>query len=350
MKKYIPLSEIKSNPIVRDTTGFKELDFIYGYSSFPERTLWGFPEGKISLWAAESGTGKSRLAIDVCKNMSKLYPNSKVLYFQTEAELQDFASWVSGSHSYKNIICSGESEIQSIIDVIYEVKPKVVFIDSGNEIEEFANGNKRESRLLINGANDVVGLRKVCQDIGCHLVLLSQLNQDGSIKGGTSLPHLVDIALNLKKSYIDGKKGFDVEVGMKHRYGRSDKNIFASWYHTNSGVKCISKNRDFDKIWCKSHGYTALEPIRDSEIPVRVKRPVKKVPVKKVPVVFDPETASLIDEAARYCGLANGEELVAMPKNKKKYKAWLREPLPVKRSITKSPILRGLKRFLTATV
>ena len=35
-----------------------------------------------------------------------------------------------------------------MIKIIYEVKPQLVFIDSVNEIEEFVNGTKQETRRL----------------------------------------------------------------------------------------------------------------------------------------------------------------------------------------------------------
>jgi hypothetical protein len=102
-----------------------------------------------------------------------------------------------------------------------------------NEIEEFENGNKKEARRIIQGNDNKIGLKKATDDVGAHLILLGQLNQDGkTIKGGTSLPHLVDIALNVVKTDTNGM--FRVEVGTKHRYG-STENI-AMFKHTEEGV------------------------------------------------------------------------------------------------------------------
>jgi len=251
---YMPLSEIESSPIHRSLTGFNELDFIYGYSRFSNSVKWGLPHGKISLWAGESGTGKSRIAIDVAKNRSKLYSTSKVLYFQTESTLEDFAGWAKDSSTYNNFICSGESSIDNIIKVIYEVRPSLVFIDSVNEIDEFESGSKKETRRLINGEDGKIGLRQACNDVGCHVVLLGQLNQNGTIKGGTSLPHLVDVALNLTK-YDDSSDGsyFEVGIGIKHRYGRKESGIYGIWKHEEYGVVSVSEKRFEDKIWCNAH-------------------------------------------------------------------------------------------------
>jgi predicted ATP-dependent serine protease len=269
MKRYVPLSEIRSEPVGRLTTGFDELDFMYGFSTWntnPSQTVWGIPFGSISLWAGESGTGKSRLAIGVAVFVSQCYryisqkekQNLKVLYFQTESELQDFAGWVKDSSKYPNIFCSGENKIDEIIDIIYEVKPNLIFIDSVNEIEEFST----KARRLINGEGGKPGLKKACKDIDeCNVILLGQLNQDGSIKGGTSLPHLVDIAFNLTKDDKVSKSVFDMNIGSKHRYGRRDDHIKTQWLHIDLGVISFSANRLYDEIWCKTHNI----PVRNRD-------------------------------------------------------------------------------------
>lgn len=246
----VKLNSIKPKPIPRALTGFEELDYIYGYSRFPNTTYWGMPQGKISLWAGTSGIGKSRLAIDVAKNYSSM--GHKVLYILTEAELEDFGSWAKDTSKYSTFYCSGENKIEEIIKIIYSIRPHLVFIDSVNEIEEFESGTKKETRRLIKGVGSKIGLKKATVDVGCHTVLLGQLNQDKSIKGGTSLPHLVDIALNLTPYQKDSKSCFTVSVGIKHRYGKRDS--AGIWCHKEHGVECATSSRLNDKEWCESHG------------------------------------------------------------------------------------------------
>ena len=228
------LSEIEAKPTPRNRTWFPDLDYLYGRDELlASDSNIGMPKGKISLWAGQSGVGKSRLCIEVAKKFSTNYYNGVVLYFQTESPLSDFASWAKDTTAYDNIYCSGENKIDEMIKIIYQVKPKLIFIDSINMIEEFENGNKKEARRLIQGANGKVGLKQATHDVGAHTILLGQLNQDGkTIKGGTSLPHLVDIALNVVKTTESGV--FRVEVGTKHRYG-STENV-ALFRHTNDGV------------------------------------------------------------------------------------------------------------------
>ena len=227
------LSDIEASPISRSKTWLNDLDIIYGKSNLSTHNI-GMPKGKISLWAGESGVGKSRLAIEVAKKFSINYSNGVVLYFSTESPLEDFANWAKDYQYNNNIHCSDDNKIDEIIKGIYCVKPKLIFIDSVNMIEEFEIGNKKEARRLIQGVDGMPGLKKAAYDVGAHLILLGQLNQDGkTIKGGTSLPHLVDIALNVVKTDENGV--FRVEVGTKHRYGSTENK--ALFRHTNDGVE-----------------------------------------------------------------------------------------------------------------
>lgn len=235
MTNVMKLSDIEAKPTLRNKTFFPDLDYLYGRNELlaSEHNI-GMPVGKISLWAGQSGVGKSRLCIDVAKLFSTNYSNGVVLYFQTESPLSDFASWAKDTKQYDKIYCSGENKIDEMIKIIYEIKPKLIFIDSVNMIEEFESGNKKEARRLIQGYDGKIGLKQATHDVGAHTILLGQLNQDGkTIKGGTSLPHLVDIALNVVKTEENGV--FRVEVGTKHRYG-STENV-ALFKHTNDGVE-----------------------------------------------------------------------------------------------------------------
>lgn len=284
------LSEIEASPIRRSLTGFQELDYIYGYSKFPDCVQWGMPQGKISLWSGMGGTGKSRLCIDIVKRWSIIYPTGKILYFMTESPLSDFASWVKDTSQYPNIFCSGEDKIDKIIEIIYHVNPDLVFIDSVNQIEDFNGSSKSATRLVkgiknLDGTYKKPGFKKVINDIGGHLVLLGQLNDNGSIKGGTALPHLVDVALDMIPT--DNGDDFIVKVGIKNRHGK--KNASTIFTHIDSGVINVCKSRLNDKTWRESHGMLTpnkgIGPyIGDDGLPTDTISPAMQKRMDKLPV------------------------------------------------------------------
>ena len=222
--------EVKIEQVYRDSTGFPELDWIYGCTA----NKWGIPMGTISLWAGESGTGKSRTAIAVCNKMASI--GRTILYFQAESDLGTMASKIH----YDSFRLSDSKHLEDIITDIKSDKPHIVVIDSINMIKEFKSGTASIIEMIIDS------LRDICKSLGTHIILLGQLNQDGSIKGSTALPHLVDIALDIKK---DKSGCFIIAVGMKHRYGRTGENFNTGWMHEDHGVVCFTENRKKDERW-----------------------------------------------------------------------------------------------------
>lgn len=267
--KFMSIAEVESRPVDRFQTGMGSFDWLYGYTATNGMATakWGFPAHRISLLSGESGTGKSRLAIRIAKECS---PVVKVLYIQTEAPLEDFAGWAGDVSHPANLIVSNASTLCEIERTIYTVNPGIVFIDSVNEIREFVNGNKQETELMMHGGEGpngtVLGLRTVANELTTHIFLLNQLNQDGTIKGGTSLVHLCDMHLELLPVDRRDKTTFILRTGIKIRGGRCGK--ATTWRHTNQGVEAIQDGTSYDREWCESHGQVVAPDPSIPSIPV----------------------------------------------------------------------------------
>jgi predicted ATP-dependent serine protease len=235
---------------------------MYGRTLFSDgSTEWGMPVGKISLWAGESGVGKSRLSLAVAK---KLSTGCRVLYFQNEAPLGDLKSWM-GDNNYNedNFYCSDADTLKGQLTAIAEVDPLVVFVDSVNKVKDFRTGTTKYVNMVIEAYRQV-GL---CSS-NCHIILLGQLNQNGTIKGSTTLPHLVDTALSVEHACKKSKKVFVVKFGVKHRYGPTDRHIMSFWEHGDSGVESISDYSLEDEKWCESHGIPVKSPFSLEELDI----------------------------------------------------------------------------------
>lgn len=227
-------NEIDPIPVVRIHTGSEELDWIYGETD----DKWGLPMKAISLWSGEAGTGKTRTAIAICNAMAE--NGMKILFFQAESDLGTF----SGKIEYDIFRLSDSRHLDDIKKDILTDRPDIVVIDSVNMIKEFKSGTAAIIETIIDEFKDI------CRDVGSHIILLGQLNQDGSIKGSSALPHLVDVHLNIVKGDVDGL--FLIKTGIKHRYGRIGSFFRTIWEHTDSGVNCVSEFRKIDKKWKKS--------------------------------------------------------------------------------------------------
>jgi predicted ATP-dependent serine protease len=245
------ISKIKPKAVPRFNSGYPELNWIYGKSNTSKGIMWGIPFGKISLWAGAGGVGKSRAAISIAKKIVKL--GGRILYFQNEVDLPTFSGWVKkGNYNFNNFLVSDSVDLETQIQDIKAAKVHIVFVDSINQLEEYRSGTKTDIKNIIEGYDGNIGFRQVSKETNSHIVFISQLNQDGSVKGSTTLSHLVDIEIKVKNIDIDNH--FLIEVGDKHRYGRTGDMFRTLWKHTDSGVESVSDHRYRDKVWSDSKG------------------------------------------------------------------------------------------------
>jgi DNA repair protein RadA/Sms len=260
MSTCVQASNLKAQDVRRADSGFPEMDWLWGSSIIGGKTVWGLPEGGITLLGGEEGVGKSRLAIEIAKK--QIAGGLKVLYMQTEIDLRSFRRWVKGATNLHLLYCSDAKTLQDQIDTIKAIKPHLVLIDSVNEIEEYNSGATRDIRTVVSS------FREITNSMSLHIMFIVQLNKNGTIKGSSTLPHLIDTVMKAKKL---GGDEFVVELG-KHRFGRTGENYWCRWRHTDAGVECVSKYRYEDKAWARAHGYSG---------PMKVYRNGEKVNLDK---------------------------------------------------------------------
>jgi len=244
---YKSIEDVEACDIGRISTGQDELDWMYGVSTINGQKVWGMPVGKLSTWAGEGGVGKSRLSISLCRK--KVQEGSKILYLQSEVDLSTLAQWVGTSDTnddLRNFYCSEATSLKEQTDIIKQLKPELVIVDSVNKIKEFGSGSASNIEKIIDA------YREATNETGCHVIFLCQLVKDGSAKGSTALTHDPDCVFFLTN---DSKGGFKVSIPKKHRYGRTGKEYRGHWKHTEKGVECVSKNRLDDDRWFDADGY-----------------------------------------------------------------------------------------------
>lgn len=269
-KNYQSISDVRSSIVWRLFGIDKEIDWLYGVSRWNYRTekgelkpthIYGMPVGKISIWMGEGGVGKSRLAIHVAKKVVAKYKPNKVLYFQNEVDISTFAGWV-GNNKLENFYCSNATSLSEQIEIIKEIKPDLVFIDSINLIDEFNTGTDSSIKTIMDAYREVIKetndetRKNVRSSSYAHVIFLCQLSKDGSAKGSTALTHLSDTTITITKQ----NNCFKMAIGDKHRYGRTGDNLYSLWRHTDAGVERISNNRYKDKQWCIDNNYVAPAP------------------------------------------------------------------------------------------
>jgi predicted ATP-dependent serine protease len=245
MSECIQASKIEGKDPRRAPTGVAELDWLLGSSTFSEmggKTVWGMPEGGISLISGQGGVGKSRVGIELSKFQTAY--RMRVLYFQTEMSLITFRGKIKNSQNLDHLFCCNATSVDEQIDTIHRIEPHLVINDSVNQIAEYGGGTASKITTIIDK------FRGVALTMPIHIIFLAQLNKDGSTKGSAALPHLVDTEI---KAMRLGGANFAISLGEKHRFGPVGKQYWTEWKHFDDGVKCISNNRLGDRKWCETH-------------------------------------------------------------------------------------------------
>jgi hypothetical protein len=234
------------NYLIRMITGITGFDWMFSKNiKYMQIEGGGLARGKLSVWAGESGVGKSRMAISIANNIHR--QGKKVVFFQLEVSLNEFNGWTKDIVDDPNgFMIANDTDIDGITEVIYKEKPDFVVIDSANMIDGF---NHKEHLVHV-----LKTLKSTAEINGCHIVLLGQMTKGGSYKGDSGLKHLVDYMCLLshyemprerKKEYAQLSKE-DQNIVDKHLKGlfefKIDKNrcgpsgSVTRFKHYNKGV------------------------------------------------------------------------------------------------------------------
>jgi len=261
------VTEVKPTKVLRVPTCIPELDWLYGFTG----STWGIPIGKMSLWAGEKGTGKSRAAIEVCRTVARKVwspvggkPYSyKVLYFQREVDLGTLAGWVKqdGGVMPDNFYVSRSCTVAEQCSEIRQLRPRIVVVDSINMVKDFRGNSEEKIEIAIEGGNGQDCYRAACEAVGCHIIFLNQLNKDGSAKGSSCIAHLLDVEMILKRN---GPDGFSIACPQKNRYGKTGLSTW--WVHNAKKAYAESSFRLEDADWCRTHGLKRRDIAAEGEV------------------------------------------------------------------------------------
>ena len=153
------------------------------------------------------------------------------------------------------IIITDDMGIYDQIDYIKRFAPKFMVTDSVQQIEEYRGGR---------GAKEIVReIRKATAMTGTHVIFISQQTTDGKSKGGTELPHEVDVEIFMERyapELCPDLISFKVN---KNRYGKGLQD--AVLCHKDWGIECQSENRFKDPKWVAEHPNSRRRVIAGTE-------------------------------------------------------------------------------------
>lgn len=211
----VSINNININEETHYSTGFKELDRVFGN---------GIVKGSLSLLGGTPGIGKSTLLLQICKHIDK---NLKILYVSGEESKRQIKMRASRLEiKNENLYLMTETNINLVASEAEFTHPDLLIIDSIQTMSSPESSSIPGSVSQVKECTNV--LLKLSKSLDITIIVVGHVNKDGAIAGPKVLEHMVDCVL-----YFEG------ENQTSHRILRTVKNRHGS---TNEiGVFCMNK-------------------------------------------------------------------------------------------------------------
>ena len=219
--KAKPLSELDTSEEIRVATGRSEFDRVLG---------GGAVAGSLVLVGGAPGIGKSTLLLQMCASAGN---GRKILYVtgeesQRQLKLRAMRLGVDG----ENIYVLAETDIDSIIAAIDELKPDIAIIDSVQTVSDSGVASAPGSITQVRECT--MRIMRVTKEKGLTVFVVGHINKEGSIAGPKVLEHMVDCVL-----YFEGERStsFRILRAAKNRFGST--NEIGVFEMADRGLRCV---------------------------------------------------------------------------------------------------------------
>ena len=219
--KAKPLSELDTSEEIRFATGISEFDRVLG---------GGAVAGSLVLVGGAPGIGKSTLLLQMCASAGN---GRKILYVtgeesQRQLKLRAMRLGVDG----ENIYVLAETDIDSIIATIDELKPDIAIIDSVQTVSDSGVASAPGSITQVRECT--MRIMRVTKEKGLTVFVVGHINKEGSIAGPKVLEHMVDCVL-----YFEGERStsFRILRAAKNRFGST--NEIGVFEMADRGLRCV---------------------------------------------------------------------------------------------------------------
>lgn len=203
------LSEIKFEKKERFFSGFSELDGVLGGGIVP---------GSAILVAGDPGIGKSTLLLQLALNISK--NKDAVLYIsgeESEQQIKLRSNRLSKINN-DNLLLLSLNNTDAIVEVINNIKPKLVIIDSIQTMQsENLTGLSGSVGQVRYSAMEFI---KIAKSLNIPVIIVGHVTKEGMVAGPMVLSHMVDTVL-----FLEGEKFTQVRIlrSLKNRFGPVDE-------------------------------------------------------------------------------------------------------------------------------
>ncbi len=198
------LSEVNLTQTERISTGLSELDRVLG---------GGIVKGSVVLIGGAPGAGKSTILLQAIAHIAGKLP---VLYISGEESLQQIAERAHRlGLKTANIKMLAETSVQRICQVLDEIQPQVVIIDS---IQVMYTSDSDTAPGSVSQVRETASyLTQYAKRTGVSFFMVGHVTKDQSLAGPMTLSHIVDAQIVLSST-----------DDSRFRVLRADKNRFGS--------------------------------------------------------------------------------------------------------------------------
>ncbi|MGE0086287.1 MAG: DNA repair protein RadA [Desulfococcaceae bacterium] len=206
--KPVPIDAAELEDEIRTDTGIKEFDRVLG---------GGLVAGSLVLIGGDPGIGKSTLMLQALHQLS--VQGHKVLYVSGEESVRQLRlrSRRLGTLS-PNLLVVSEIDMESVMQIISEVKPAVAVIDS---IQTMFNSDLSSAPGSVTQVREsAMRLMIMAKKSGIPIFIVGHVTKEGAIAGPRLLEHMVDTVL-----YFEGDRShvFRILRAVKNRFGSTNE-------------------------------------------------------------------------------------------------------------------------------
>ena len=204
----VPIDAIEIESEHRWLTGIDEFDRVLGGGVVP---------GTLVLIGGDPGIGKSTLMLQALHGLAG--NGHRVLYVSGEESIRQIRirSKRLGTVS-PQLLVAAEVELEAILQMVANVKPTVVVVDS---IQTMFNSELTSAPGSISQVREsTVRLMLMAKRSGVPVFLVGHVTKDGAIAGPKLLEHMVDTVL-----YFEGDRNhvFRILRAVKNRFGSTNE-------------------------------------------------------------------------------------------------------------------------------
>jgi len=210
MSKSVPtaLKDVQDVHEKRIATNLEELDRVLS---------GGIVNDSLILVGGDPGIGKSTLILQICQNIGE--QNKKILYVSGEESITQIKLRASRlGITTENLLLLSETSMDTIEEVVEELKPDLLIIDSIQTISIDSISSTQGSVTQVKECT--ARLMYISKVMNVATIIVGHVTKEGAIAGPRVLEHMVDTVL-----YFEGehKLSYRIIRAVKNRFGSTNE-------------------------------------------------------------------------------------------------------------------------------